>query len=121
MAETVITLDDFTMLVDGEKLGANMVIRDLDNYNWDVQVNGGIDLEKITKIFPLEGMTLAGKIKADIDTKGKMSDLEAERYGKLPTSGSMTVSNLDFKSDDLPQGFGISSYQCIVIRQHVLA
>jgi len=113
MDETVIKVDDFNMLVDGEKFGANMVIRDLSNYQWDVHVHGGFDLEKITKIYPLEGMTLKGKIKADLDTKGRMSDLEKERYHKLPTSGSMSIKDFEFVSEDLPQGFSISSSKLV--------
>ena len=59
--------------MDGEKFVANIMIQNLDDLNWDINANGGIDLEKMTKIFPLDGMTLAGKVKADIQTKGKIS------------------------------------------------
>jgi hypothetical protein len=78
-------VNDFSMNMDGERFDANLLLQNLDDYTWDVKAKGGIDLEKMTKIFPLEGMTLAGKVKADIQTKGKMSDLDAERYDKLPT------------------------------------
>ncbi|HEU5146515.1 MAG TPA: AsmA family protein, partial [Chryseosolibacter sp.] len=88
MAETVINVDNFNMLMDGEKLSADLHLQNLDNYTWDLKVNGGIDLEKITKIFPLEGMTLAGKVKANLQTKGNYAALEAERYEQLPTSGT---------------------------------
>src|SRR6185436_7844497 len=80
MAETFIAVKDFSMNLDGEKFTADLFLQNLDDYTWDVKAKGGVDLEKITKIFPLEGMTLSGKVKADIQTKGKMSDLDAERY-----------------------------------------
>jgi len=103
MAETIIRVNDFSMLMDGEKLTADLILQNLDNYTWDLKVNGGVDLEKITKIFPVEGMTLAGKVKANIQTKGNYADVEAERYDRLPTSG--TASLLDFKyvTADLPE------------------
>jgi uncharacterized protein involved in outer membrane biogenesis len=102
MAETFIAVQDFSMDLDGEKFTADMLIQNLDDYTWDVKAKGGIDLEKITKIFPMEGMTLAGQVKADLQTKGKMSDLDAKRYDKLPTSGSATLTNFKYITKDLP-------------------
>lgn len=102
MAETFIAVRDFSMNLDGEKFAADMLIQNLDDYTWDVKAKGGIDLEKITKIFPVEGMTLAGQVKADLQTKGKMSDVDAKRYDKLPTSGSATLTNFKYSTKDLP-------------------
>ncbi len=102
IAETFIAVNDFSMVMDGEKFSADMLVQNLEDITWDVKANGGIDLEKITKIFPVEGMTLAGKMKADLQTKGKMSDLEAERYDKLPTSGSASLRDFKYTSADLP-------------------
>jgi uncharacterized protein involved in outer membrane biogenesis len=102
MAETEINVSNFSMMLEGERFDANMTVKNLDDYTWDVKAKGGIDLEKITKIFPLEGMTVAGKVKADIQTKGKMSDLEAERYDRLPTSGSASMTAFKFTMKDVP-------------------
>jgi len=108
MAETVIAVNPFAMLMDGEKFTASLLLQNLNDYTWDVKANGGVDLEKITKIFPLEGMTLAGKVKADLETKGKMSDLNAQRYDKLPTSGNASLNNFRFMSADLPYAVTIA-------------
>lgn len=102
MAETVISVDQFSMLMDGEQFDANMVVRNLDDYTWDVKAKGGINLEKMTKIFPLEGMTFAGDVKANLQTKGKMSDLDAERYDRLPTSGTASLAGFKFTMKDMP-------------------
>lgn len=102
MAETFIQVNDFSMLMDGEKLTADLLLQNLDNYTWDLKVNGGIDLEKITKIFPVEGMSLAGKVKANIQTKGNYADVEAERYDRLPTSGTASLQNFKYVTSDLP-------------------
>lgn len=108
MAETVIKVDDFHMLLDKEELKADLVLQNLDDYTWDLSLKGGIDLEKITQVYPLEDMTLSGVIRADIETRGKMSDVEAERYAQLPTSGTVSVQNFSYTSPDLPQGFKIA-------------
>ncbi len=108
MAETVVLMDQFSVLVDGEKLESTLRFENLDDYTWDLAVNGGVDLEKIMQIFPMEGMDLKGKIAANMQTKGKMSDVDAERYDRLTTSGGMQVNNFYYADADLPQGFAIS-------------
>lgn len=108
MAETIIAVKDFSMTMDGEKFTADLLLQNLEDYTWDLKANGGVDLEKITKIFPVEGMTLAGKVKADLQTKGKMSDLEAERYDRLPTSGIASLKDFKYSAKDLPYSVTLS-------------
>lgn len=102
MAETFINVNDFSVLMDGEKFSADLFLQNLDDYTWDLKAKGGIDLEKMTKVFPIEGMTLAGKVKADIQTKGKYSDVQAEKYDKLPTSGTASLKDFKYITTDLP-------------------
>lgn len=108
MAETIITVSGFSMMMDGEKFGADMVLQNLDDYAWDVKAKGGVDIEKMTKIFPVDGMNLAGKVKADIETKGKYSDVQAGKYDRLPTSGSASLKDFKFSSKDLPYAVTIA-------------
>ncbi|MEO9482791.1 MAG: AsmA-like C-terminal region-containing protein [Ekhidna sp.] len=108
LRETSFNVDKFSMLVDGESVEAYLKFKNLENYQWDLGFDGNADLEKITKIVPMEGMTLVGKINAKLNTAGMMSDVDAEQYDKLPTTGSLTIDDFLFQSADLPQGFGIS-------------
>jgi uncharacterized protein involved in outer membrane biogenesis len=108
MAETFITVKDLSMLMDGERFNANLALQNLDDYTWDLKAKGGIDIEKITKIFPVEGMNLAGKVKADLETKGKYSDLQAEKYDRLPTSGTASLTDFKYTSKDLPYAVTLS-------------
>ena len=102
MAETTISVDNFSMLLDGEKLVASLLVQNLDDYTWGLKANGSVDLEKMTKIFPLKDMTLTGKVKADIETKGKMSDVNAKRYDKLPTSGAASLRDFKYVAKGQP-------------------
>lgn len=111
MADTFIAVKDFSMTMDNEKFTADLLLQNLDDYTWDLKAKGGIDLEKITKIFPVEGMTVAGKVDADLETKGKMSDLNAERYDRLPTSGTASLKDFKYTSADLPYAVTISQAQ----------
>ncbi len=111
LSQTSFNIDKFHMLVDGEEFSSYLKFKNLEDFNWDFGFDGNADLEKITKIVPLEGMELKGKINAKLNTAGKMSDVEAERFDQLPTSGSMSIANFSFTSEDLPQGFSIRSAQ----------
>jgi hypothetical protein len=109
--DTYIQVDRFNMLLDGEPLEGRVAIQNIDKPVFDAKIKGVIDLTKITKIFPLEDMTVSGRIHADIATKGKMTDIDAGKYANITSSGTMQVSNLNFVSKDLPQGMKISSAQ----------
>lgn len=102
-------MSKFAMLLDGEEITSSMSFRDLDNYTWSFDLDGNLDLEKLMKVIPLEGMNLKGKIGADFSTSGNMALIEAEKYEELPANGSLTVKDFYFSSEDLPQGFGINS------------
>jgi hypothetical protein len=100
--ETKILIENFNMVLENERLEARAALENLNDYTWDVWVKGGMDLEKLTKVYPIEGMKLAGKLKANIETKGKMSDLDASRYDKMPTSGTMSVADFRYETTDMP-------------------
>ena len=113
MAETVVEVKDFGMVLDNEKFNASLLLQNLDDYTWDLKAKGAVDLEKMTRIFPLEGMTVAGLVKADLETKGKMSDVTAERYDRLPTSGTATLTNFAFSMKDLPYNVTVAHAQAV--------
>lgn len=106
--DTKVLLENLSFLLDGEPMKLNGNFSNFDDINYDVHMHGVLDLGKLTKIFPIDSMTLAGKILAEIDTKGKMSLVTAGKYDQLTTSGKMDFKNFDFKSHDLPQGFRIT-------------
>jgi hypothetical protein len=106
--DTKVVLDKLSFLLDGEPLNMSGNFKNFEDLGYDVKMNGVLDLGKLTKIFPLDSMTLSGKILADIATMGKMSILEAGQYDKLTTSGKMDFQNFEYKSLSLPQGFKIS-------------
>ncbi|PIQ20097.1 MAG: hypothetical protein COW65_17005 [Cytophagales bacterium CG18_big_fil_WC_8_21_14_2_50_42_9] len=107
--DTRIQVDRFNLSLDGEPLEGRVTIQGIDKPAFDAQVKGILDLTKIAKIFPLEDMTLSGRIQADVATKGKMTDIDAGQYANITSSGNMQVNNLSFVSKDLPQGMKITN------------
>ncbi|MEM6841705.1 MAG: AsmA-like C-terminal region-containing protein [Bacteroidota bacterium] len=109
LAQTTVRVNDFDMNLAGEPFQANLLLTNLDDYTWDLTASGTVDLTKVTQLYPMEGMTLAGIIEANIQSKGKLSDVEAERYAQLQTSGSATIADFRYEAEDFPQGFSIES------------
>lgn len=109
LATSNFLLEGFKLILDGEPFEMKAYIENFDNISYDVNLKGLIDLTKLTKVYPMEGMTLEGRINADISTKGSMADVEAGKYDKTSTSGSMSVKDFRYVSTDMPQGMTLSS------------
>jgi hypothetical protein len=108
-ADTDIQISRFKMLLDKEPLEGRVSIKNLAQPQFDADVKGVLDLTKLTKIFPIEGTTLSGRLNGNILAKGKMTDVDAGRYGNVQASGTVQIANLNYKSTDLPQGMKINS------------
>jgi len=113
MASTLIEVPNFNFIMDQEPFSGNLTLRDLENYQWDFAVNGSLDLEKLLHLFPQPGMQVKGIVSGNIDSKGKMSDLEAEQYQLIPTSGSVELSNFSYNDEDLAHAFDIKSGKAV--------
>ncbi|MCC3156121.1 AsmA family protein [Hymenobacter sp. 15J16-1T3B] len=106
--DTRIDIPQFRMLLDGEPLEGRLAAQNIAKPIFDANVKGVIDLTKMTKIFPLEGMTVTGRLNGNIAAKGSMADIEAERYQNIVASGTVNAQNVTYKSADLPQGVKVT-------------
>lgn len=109
MADTEVILENLTMTLQEKPFTMKGTFKNLDDMAYDITAKGELDLDKITKIYPLEGKKITGNLVADLKTAGKVSDAQAKKYDKLPTSGTMTLTNFTFSSADLLQGMTIKN------------
>ncbi len=107
--DTDVKIENFKMTLDGEPVSGRVYVKGIDKPVFDADLKGVIDLTKITKIFPLEGTTLAGRIAGNFAAAGRMTDIDAGQYQKVKASGAVKVNDLTYKSKDLPQGMTIKS------------
>ncbi|MFN0048461.1 MAG: AsmA family protein [Cytophagales bacterium] len=104
MEDMKANLSAFQMVFDGEPLEARATVEDFTDYTYSAFMKGKLNMEKLTKLYPLDGMEIKGFIDTEIDTKGKMSLLTAKKYDELQTSGKMNFTNFSFKSKSFTQG-----------------
>ncbi|KEO73175.1 AsmA-like C-terminal region-containing protein [Anditalea andensis] len=107
MNDLIINISNFGFDLEGENIRGNLQVNDLNRLNWDGAVHGVVDLGKLMTIFPMENVIMEGRIRADIDTKGNYTDVEAERYERLETVGDIEIMDLYYTDLDLPQGIRI--------------
>ncbi|WP_375435248.1 AsmA-like C-terminal region-containing protein [uncultured Hymenobacter sp.] len=106
--DTRVDIANFRMLLDGEPLEGRVATQGVDKLRFDADVKGVVDLTKLTKIFPLEGMTVTGRLNGNVAAKGNMADIEAGRYQTVVDSGTVNAQNITYKSPDLPQGMKVT-------------
>ncbi len=102
-------INQFSLLLEGEKTEATLHLKNFENFHWDLAINSHLDLEKITKVIPMEeGLVLKGRIEGEIKSQGQLVYIEQEQYDQLPTSGNLRISNFEFSSKEVTEPFGIS-------------
>ncbi|MDF7812531.1 AsmA-like C-terminal region-containing protein [Hymenobacter sp. YC55] len=106
--DTRVDISNFRMLLEGEPLEGRVATQGVDKLRFDADVKGVVDLTKLTKIFPLEGMTVTGRLNGNVAAKGNMADIEAGRYQTVVASGTVNAQNITYKSTDLPQGMKVT-------------
>ncbi|WP_339867522.1 AsmA-like C-terminal region-containing protein [uncultured Algoriphagus sp.] len=119
MTDFVVDLSRFGFELEGEAINGNMKIRDFDKLIWDGEIKGGVDLKKILAIFPMDEMSMEGRIQADINTKGSYAAVEAEKYNQLETRGTMDISNFKYSSTDVPQGVEVAKATAVFTPERI--
>ncbi len=101
---TEVALNQFHMEFGKNPVDASMKIRNLSDYSMVADINAELNLDDMMRIYPLEDTELSGMIKMDMHVDGVYDSINIT----IPASGNITINDLNFRSPDLPQGFGIS-------------
>lgn len=107
--DTRVDVSSANFMLDGQPFQSTLTVRNLDDIQWNATAKGQLDLEKLFKMFPMEGVQASGIVMADLNSTGRMSDVENERYQNLNTNGAIEVQNLIYKDEALGKTIGISS------------
>lgn len=102
LADTRIAINKLTYTLEDEPFVVSGSISDLEDYHYDLTIDGVVDLAKITKIYPVENMQLKGEIDTDIEIRGNLADIEKKRYDKLKNDGTIEIKNFELTSKDIP-------------------
>ncbi|MEE3447827.1 MAG: hypothetical protein VZQ51_04355, partial [Bacteroidales bacterium] len=65
-------------------------------------VNVNLDLDIVNQVVPLDDMTIKGLVKAILDFKGNLSDIDNEQYDKFQAQGDIVMTDFHTVMTDLP-------------------
>ncbi|ADR23102.1 membrane protein [Marivirga tractuosa] len=108
LKDGLLELKNFGLTIDQDRFTAQAVVNNFDSPIWNLSVQGGLNLDIISKIEPSEDFKMGGIITANINSKGSYADVEKEDYGKLQTTGNLKMQNFSYAEKDAP-GFSISN------------
>lgn len=104
----VVDLKRFAMTMAGNPLEARMhLTTPISDPNVDAELKAAMDLASVKQVVPIEE-DLKGRFDADVHMKGRMSDVEAQRYEKFTAEGFMRLRDMVYKSDSLPYDVGVA-------------
>src|SRR5690606_35783272 len=94
---TNISIRQFHLDLGKNPVDAKATIQGLEPMQVDGNLKANVNLAEMTKVFPVEGMTLRGLLKIDADAKGTYSETQ------MPViKADLNLSNGYVKSADFP-------------------
>lgn len=106
-ADTKFLIDSLTYSIENEVFLVSGSVDNLERYNYSLDITGILYLDKIERIFALDGWNMSGEVDIDVVASGNLSDLKAKQYHRLPTEGEMTMLNVYFRNEWVPHGLRI--------------
>ena len=99
----IVDINKFGFNLEGNPFSGNLnITTPMSDPNLKAHANGIIDLGMIKEVYPLEkGTELNGKIVADLNIATRMSAIEKEQYESVAASGSLKLSNMVYKSENM--------------------
>ena len=101
IADTRVSLNNLTFLLDDEPFVMSGTLADMKDYNYSIKADGLVDFAKLTQIYPVANTTVSGTMDFDLNAQGNLTEIEAKQYTKLNTTGTLEVKNLSYKEKDI--------------------
>lgn len=105
----VVDLKRFALSMAGNPVEARMHLSTpMSDPDVDAGLKANLDLASIKKVVPMGKDELQGIVNADVTMVGRMSAVEKQQYDKFKAAGSLQLKGMNYRSDSLPYGIGIS-------------
>ncbi|MBQ4914052.1 AsmA-like C-terminal region-containing protein [Maribacter sp. MMG018] len=102
--DTYVDINKASFMIDEDKFNLTSKITELmGNTHVNAHMDGKMNLANLEKAYPVpEGLSLKGLLDADISTAFDMETLEKKQYENTRTEGQMTLSDFEYKSEEMP-------------------
>ncbi len=104
--DTYIDIHKLSFTIHKDVFNVKATIKNFNNLMVNAQLKGTMNLESISKAYPLKLDTpLSGILKADVRTRFDMKSIEASRYQNIKNSGSISLTNFNYSGAELAKPF----------------
>jgi len=100
-----ISIHPASLVFEGKPFQFDGTFKNFYDLNYNLSVNGEIDLGKIYQVFARKDIGVTGFIRAHAAFKGKQSDAKNQHYDLLHNSGTLVVNNLTLTQELFPKPF----------------
>src|SRR5699024_8955289 len=110
MKDMNLNLSNLVFTIDQDQFSAKGNFKNLmENTLVDLSAKGRLNLANINQAYPLEmDLDLDGILDADLTASFAMDDIEKENYEKVKSSGSASLSNFNYASEEMANPVKIS-------------
>jgi AsmA protein len=99
------SLQPASLYFEGKPFYFTGKFKNFDDLDYDLSVNGEMDLGKIYQVFARKDLGVSGFIRAKANFRGKQSDAKNGRYDLLHNAGTMDVRDLSITQELFPKPF----------------
>lgn len=100
MEDTKIDLHSMSYRIDDEPFTMKGSISNLADYRYSLDIDGVLDLGKISRLYPVRGLEVTGTMDVDVETSGSIADLETKNYKGLNATGSIEIKDVVINDEE---------------------
>lgn len=111
MKDMYLDIGDFRFRIGNNPFGVKGSVHNfMDNALVDLKLDGTLNLGELKEVMPLENdLQLVGIFKADLQMKFDMQSIENERYDRVVSKGTASLSDFVYKGDSFKNDFHIAN------------
>lgn len=109
--DTYININNTSFKIDKDVFAANGSIANItENARINLKAKGTINLENISKVYPVKLQTqLSGILNADVTTNFDMNSVDKGNYQNIQNKGNISLSNFKYEGKDVANAFYIDN------------
>ena len=101
---TVVDVERFSLSMLGNPFALTAKVKTpISDPDFAATAKGILNLGKVKDVYPLEGITLNGTLKADMGLAGRLSYVEKEQYDRFNANGTLHLQNMQVALDGIPE------------------
>lgn len=111
MKDMFLQIGDFRFKIGNNPFGVKGSVHNfMENALVDLTLNGFLNLGELKQVLPLESdLNLVGIFKADLQMKFDMQSIEKERYDRVVSKGTASLSDFVYSGDSFKNDFHIAN------------